>query len=816
MEPNKYATLPNKLSNILGNIGKCDGLITDKTNCFVRKGIESNKQYFISCLLKLINNDNINTLEEFYNAVDDNMTPLDYIELNNGNTLKLYLNTDKTIYDKKIFKEFKEWFINKKNKDYINIFNLKDLLKYINTINEYKYDDENKFNNALLREYMIYNSFNNFKFYLRSDLIKNHEELLQLFTNNYSWLNVNRYNIILIHINFEKDQENIELLCSKFINYQNKINYLNNFIFVLKLKNSYEPIIKVKFRSSEIFEKNNFNYFEDGEFKNIINYQKNNCNNLDLKDYINPTRLYNELELLKYKVKYIVINMGFKVVGFFIEDNLYIPLDSNIFSLNIFKDNNIEIKSYIYLQDIIKYKCNLSLPKIKNIFTLLNDNLKTDFYEMDKSDIILNKNNLNKSIAIILESGIVIPINVTKYDEYIIKENFNDEFIFLGIDKDDNAKSYVSNYMQKNIDYNNKLKAIVKKISTNVILLKKIMYLKNPYNPFPKNIKLDKIKEHILNISSKENIVLDEDNVTNILSDIYIKDLSYILKKNNRRLKISKNEVVYDQEDIIDKKLEKLNLILLNPYKYIQNSIEDYVNYVPILLNKKLVKFNFITDTFIDITPVKWNNLLSSFKVNESIISDSNQQDTKNYLLKIFKKAADLSNNKITIKNMEKHLDKSRLQDFENNNKEFIDEQKMNTYFKKEYNKLISNKEDTDGVYSFENIKSIYEDNNYKYSYYEINKLSKLIKINIILLGDNIKNDLPNGIRCYNNNSKKYILLHIINNKVYDRYSIILKNRNKFIFDINDFNDRFIKSTINKYCSVITKENVNNDTDDEN
>ena len=192
IEPNKYATLPNKLSNIIGNIGKCHGLITDRTNAFVRRGIESNNQYFLSCLISLMNNDELKTLEDFYNLLDENMSILDYIELNNGNTLNLYLNTDKNIYDKENFKKFKEWLSNDKNKDYIKLMNLNDLMKHLKGLNSFVYEDDNM-SRTILREYLIYNSFENFKYYLRSDLIKNHEEILQLFTNNYSWLNENEF-----------------------------------------------------------------------------------------------------------------------------------------------------------------------------------------------------------------------------------------------------------------------------------------------------------------------------------------------------------------------------------------------------------------------------------------------------------------------------------------------------------------------------------------------------------------------------------------------------------------------------------------------
>ena len=64
----------------------------------------------------------------------------DYIELNNGNTLKLYLNTDNTIYDKENFKKFKELINSDKNKDYIKLMNLDNLINKLKDINTFVYE----------------------------------------------------------------------------------------------------------------------------------------------------------------------------------------------------------------------------------------------------------------------------------------------------------------------------------------------------------------------------------------------------------------------------------------------------------------------------------------------------------------------------------------------------------------------------------------------------------------------------------------------------------------------------------------------------
>ena len=82
------------------------------------------------------------------------------------------------------------------------------------------------------------------------------------------------------------------------------------------------------------------------------------------------------------------------------------------------------------------------------------------------------------------------------------------------------------------------------------------------------------------------------------------------------------------------------------------------------------------------------------------------------------------------------------------------------------------NIEDTKEAYTYNTISPIFKNKNYKYSHYEIKILSDYLNINVILLGKNNTNKLPNGVRCFNNNSNKYLLFNIVNNE-YDKCSII-------------------------------------------
>ena len=249
-----------------------------------------------------------------------------------------------------------------------------------------------------------------------------------------------------------------------------------------------------------------------------------------------------------------------------------------------------------------------------------------------------------------------------------------------------------------------------------------IEYLKHKFNPLPDNIKFDKIKQ----ILNSLNIEIDNDKIDEIVYDIYIKDLNYILKKNNSKLEIQTNEIVLNQEDIQNNKLIKLSQKLINPYKTIENSIEDYINYIPISISKTNNKtFKFLTDTF-NIIPKKWADSLSFFEIN----TRDNSKNTTEYLLNIFVKTSILLKNKgLNEKKLKDKINKLRIESFNEDKDEFIREFQMNKYFETNLLKLGLDSE----VDAYSQIEQIFDDN-YKYSFYEIKKLSELVKINTIIL----------------------------------------------------------------------------------
>ena len=82
-----------------------------------------------------------------------------------------------------------------------------------------------------------------------------------------------------------------------------------------------------------------------------------------------------------------------------------------------------------------------------------------------------------------------------------------------------------------------------------------------------------------------------------------------------------------------------------------------------------------------------------------------------------------------------------------------------------------------------------------------LEKLSELVKINTIILTKENTGILPNSIKCIYTGSDKYLLLYLnVNTEDYDDFNLIVKNINKFIFEEEDFKNKF-KEIIKKYCS---------------
>jgi hypothetical protein len=764
--------------------------------------------------------------------------------------MKLYYTESKNIYDKEEFINFKEWI--NENSTYVSSFNLTLLKNLVNTMDEFIIlpEDENiELKKNILREYIIYNSFTNFKNYIISDIPKSHEEILDLFSSKFEFLNKKKYNIILL--NEDTDEKNTYICCSKFYNSKYEIDLLKPFVFILrKDTNIYEPIVYLEYLKTGISEVKKFYYLENPNIKRIVDIYINNCNILTIKNYINPRKLVLIIKsFINLDIKYLVINTSYKSVGFILDNNLFIPF-------NTFNSIYTTKYKFIYLQDI--YKLKVIFPKTITT-TILKIKYLTDIYENFNTLLVSKDNELTGSykyynIYEVIESAdniealllqikpdinsnfnkILIPINISHsadsasasrsdsrttatnelFDKILKLSEINNE-IFINYQYMNEERLY--NKLNNISIINKTLLKIVNYIISKPEIYKEINHIKHPLNPLNQNQKLllielkvkeiikNKVDSHIdLEFNSPDSLSLHEkldldsslstmanDIIFNISKELLYKELSSIIKFNELQMNLEPGEISFTQQDIFDNKLTMIIESINNPLKTIFNSIEDSIDYIDIKVNTKTKSWvNIISDNYIEeITPTTpWGNYMKgTYQIN--IANDYNNE----YLLLLFKKIGNLKiGNKLNIQILKNYLYNKRLNDYINDEDEFLSIQNNNISFNNLFKKLKNR--------DWENIKTIYDNESYYYSLYEFITLAQFIKINIVIIGrKGINGYLPNGIIYYNNNSSFYLLFHISFNyeeKGYNKIQLIMKDKSKILLTQNDIlisNPRFWK-----------------------
>jgi hypothetical protein len=804
-QSNRYCILPPIISSLLQDEMNNKGRTMQKNvKSFVRKGTMEQTNGFLSTMVSLLNIENINNVTELINLISSNITPFDYIRLNNGNTLKLYYNPEKSIYERNEFLNFKTWFIS--NTKYINKFKLNKIVNLLETLDKFTVDineDQKILNDKkiILREYIIYNSLTNFINYLYSDIVKTHEELLDLFSYKYSIINkLKKVNVILLNEN----QNNASICCSKFFDGRSDINLFYPFVFVLHNDTVYEPLMLIQFKKGEVYEIKEFLINEKKNYENvekIINIYKNNCNIQNYKIYINPNKLESIIlsSSIKNNIKFLVITSSFKSIGFILKNNLFIPFNR----LNTIYTDKFDI---IYIKDIYKLKVNLTVKEIREIYNGYNTLLSAKNTSVTYYDIfdIIYKNDLKEEVTgLILQiknynKKIIIPINfgddiISEFND-ILEANI-DEDIFIDYREINEEKEYNKLYYKKENIVNDVLLKISNIIVSDSSLFKELGHITHQLNPFSANMKLQFILDLINPIINKiSNIEISKEIRKSIALELLYKDITFIIKQNLAEMKLNKHtEILFDQNDVYEKKIETIINSVNNPFKTYLTSIEDSIKYINININENFKKWKIITDNYeTSITPKEpWGNLMGkSFNINIPF------EYNNNYILDLFKKISNLkSDKKMTIPILREYLKNTYISDYslyatELTNKkeinEFLKMHLQNISFKSLYSKT--------GINNFEKINKIFESSHYHYSFYELKKLAEFININLVIIGKKQSTSgLPNAVLYCNNGSEFYIIFHVsfdyMENK-YNKFQIVLKEKSKIILLQNDFGTR--------------------------
>lgn len=741
LEMQRYGLLPKPLaelfdSKVCGNRYDGTGLINDKTDCILRKGINQNIQSFMSCMISVLDNEKINDIQSLIKIIHDTLTIERYISLENGKLMKLFILNQFDIFDKNSFVEFKEWFISQEN--YIKLFTL------VNISSELKkhtiYDKNMLYSKDILREFLIYNSFKHFKNYiLDSNVNKDHIVLFDLLTTDYENINIHGYNIAIIE--YTNDKFYIE--CPINRNIKNVINLHNPFVFIFKNTKYYEPIVSMKLHKHAVQASHIFQY-SNHVIKNIITFYMDNCGTSGDKHKDTKTFSY-IIESLGFKIKEYVIDYNFKCKGVLLKENLYIP-SPNAIELLEFGYNT----KFIYISDVVKYKCALSKDKIRKIYEKLHQTFKEEFgniYEI-KTYML---NNQNEVIAFSLENTI-IPTKLT-HENILYKYFENDLDIFINLEKEDIRTLTMNIIENENIEFQNLFYQIMESIDNDMVIKDELRFLLDSRNPFPKNFKREKILNILKNLQKTSQKYLEK------VSEMILNNHNinfYILK---HKFKIYPDEVIIDYNDLQNNMLIDIINYEKDPYLILHEKLdtyfEDYIFSTHNVPSNTDIFHNILLEGTSEEVQVKWKKILGK------TYSISHVTNYKNdYLYRLFSIVIkqDLTNKNIKPSTLKSIIQTYIISDYE---KGKLDDFVANPSYIEHIKKLKITKPILDDYLNIFNSIVYYP------SLYEIKILSKIIGITTFVTRRKSKTDdnINSIVQFKSGNKNKFIIMSLSYNR---------------------------------------------------
>lgn len=743
VDNNRFGLLPPILVEFFGQKDKQgsrhdgSGGMTDKTDAIFRNGVLQTRQSYLDALAVVLDNPNAKTSSQLVQLIHDKIDVLTYISLENGRIMKMFVDTAKTIYNKESFRAFYEWFKNQKK--YILQMNLDRLLVEIEKANRV-FDKDSLLHHAdILREYIIYTSFMNFKEYLMNDRIPKDHMVLIDFISRSKDINVNKYN--LIHLEYVHSETVPKVYAHCSVNKKIALDYNYPFVFLLKRDGYYEPLSYVSVKNGSVSSNMHIEYGKTKltVIKKLIDFVKNNCNKVVSQDL---PHMVDFLKGLGYKPKYYVIDYGYKTCGLILNHNIYVPLETRD---DLYYIENIK---YVYISDVPNFKCFLEKDTIKDVFKKIHGFTKSAFYKP--------KEFLDDGKWLVLEGGAHVPIKVSgDKDAYSFREGM---FIFIGNEKDDKRKEIYAKFEKESQfiqDISMQLKDIMLK---NESVNTEVKFLLDENNPLPLVYKKERLAEILkTNIPIAKKETVPDKMIYKLLNYMNEGSKHYKLyMARTRRFTWDDGEVLFDHYDILNGKLKDAIKFAENPQRAFLEVIDELndeyifeerveVDYKDIILKDKLLE-----------PPVKWRKLLKGYKV-----VDNDEVYNQHYMFDVFNKIA--ANNSIKSFNRDIYnslVKRKTIEGFEKGNTlEVLDNPYLQSYFKKL--KLTAT---LDLVLTQQ--ESVY----YYPSTFDIKIMANLARVSIVLIGrKTMKN--PDGLEVIYNGSDIYTIISYS----YDRFKVIDK-----------------------------------------
>jgi hypothetical protein len=776
LEEERYGLLPEHLAMYFKS-DTCSGLVKDDTPCMVRKGIRQDPQSFLTCMVYLMKNPRVSSVADLLKVIETKLTVFDFMKLNNGNTLKTFFHEHEVIHEKENYQRFRNWFLDEKQSAYVTQFHIRRIKKAVSEMPD-AFDSSHIYAKEIQREYIIYNAYTNFLYYLNSGVFKTHEDLLDLFSNKYEWLNTNAYNLVL----FEENAESTVMHCPKYIGIGSTVDYTRPFVFIIKTGKYYEPVVHVTFHKGTVKELSSFNYNSHELIQRIVHSYIKSCKNPTNKEVKETKRFVNNLYSHGVEIQKYVINTSFKVVGILETRNIFIPFQSQVPLLDY---GFVPVEKFIYVQDLYTVKTTVEASEVKRFFGSLAKWTETDNYKIKST--IRNEDDPDNVVAFRLKNNQIVPVHVGSQFKNILQSEFDDIDIFIGQNR--------TEIEYDTFEYNAVFQKVIRSILLDEEKAKKLKHIRHPQNPLP-----DFVKQRILEtLVSRPD--LKQAYIDNMVDELLYKDPYYIFQETLKNVRSNEDDIVFDQysTNIVDATHQRL----INPYRYTETSIEDYI--IPVSVRavdvSKVSVSDLVKDNLVEIRPAKWQIVLPTFQM---YMQPKTHYDNE-YILDLFYKASRETKTRVTKKAMKDFLHAEMVKDFSRNKTRLIQELLLNESFSLLVREITS--ENLYNLMTLEDLLRFVNSPSYKFSYYELKRLAKLNRINLVFVGRqrNTNNKFPNGFRCIYNSSLTWMLFHIDFQPQYEYYSVLVRDNKHILHSSDNFSVEF-NEQLKVHCSKTPKQ----------
>jgi hypothetical protein len=773
LEVSRYGLLPKEFSDLVGNTvcgngtdGK--GLMNDKTNCLLRKGVSQKTQSFLHALLFLLDNPKITTVSSFLKHFNQHVSVERFVALENGKVMKLFIKREFDIFDPHNFQSFIAWFLDVKQQSYIKLYKLQEIantLSGLATKKQYFTTDEQQLptNKHIIREFLIYNAYIHFIKYVNDMSIeKNFNLLIDYVQTESKWLNIKNYNIVVIE--HEPAEGKTHMICPFNRNAKMLFDLTDPFVFIFKQNNYYEPLAHVKVTHGDLMVRTNFLLKTSPEpIKKLVQFYMQNCTTDNSMSFAQDIELY--VRSLGLRTKRFVIDYSFRVCGFLTKKaNLFIPLKTKVDVYDLYNSQ------FVYYDEIPNYKCRLGGDEIEHIFKKLYKYTTDDFYKLNT--IVMAKDG-KRVVGVLLNKDHFVPINYveeedSKYINEVIEDDLN---IFIGNEKMDIRKARIQRDQEKKTMYKKFAEEIVEVINKSKTANKEYQFLSDPTNPFPVPFKHQKLLNLMESVIDNSKLFKDMSKTQDIMrfANQYIEELliatngnsqSIILKQLfglKKKFKKQPHELIFDQKDVIDGKLNEKIKFIQNPYASLMARLDDHMKDYVLDLEEHNDFDNFKRyinpNTTYEDVPYKFRKILPDYL----LVNYDNY--TINTLYDLFLRIAKTRGvvNIIDMSVLKNVVLKQVGIAYKHNDLELFFENASYQYNEK----VMKLKKST-----MENILTIIESMNYYPSFFELMVLSEIAKVNVIIIGRKRKNN-EEGIDVYHNNSSHFLVVE----HSYDRFN---------------------------------------------